>query len=110
MKTVLTLLLTAALFLPAMAFAQNGGQQDDKAAQQEANQAASVAMTGGTTQPQYTMTGMVSDNGKTFTSGDTSYVVDNPKSLKDHDNQNVTVRFQFNTDRNTLHIISITMP
>jgi hypothetical protein len=50
------------------------------------------------------MTGMVSDAGKTFTNNNTVWTVSNPKALKSYDNQNVTVRFQFNSDNNTIKI------
>ncbi len=108
MKTVMTVLLGVALSMAAIAFAQNmQPQQNDKHEQQEANQAAQENMTGTSAQPQHTMSGMVSDGGTRFTSDNTSYVVNNPNALKGQDNQSVTVRFLFNTDNNTIHIISV---
>jgi hypothetical protein len=104
---VMTAVLAVALSIPAIAFAQNSGQQDDKNLQEEQNQAAMANMTGGDDQIKHTMSGMVSNNGTTFTSGDTSYVVNNPKSLQAYDNQSVGVSFQFNSDNNTIHIISV---
>jgi len=108
MKKLITLFLGIVLFIPAMTFAQNSQQQqDDKNVQQEQNESAQTAVTGGGTQPRHTMSGMVSDAGNALTSGDTSYVVDNPKVLMDHDNQTVSVEFVFDTDTNTIHIISV---
>jgi len=107
MKKLVIALLAAVLFIPAIAFAQNSQQsQDEKNAQQERNQAAQVDEMGGTTLPKHNMTGMVSDNGKTFTSDNKSYVVNNPKSLKNYNGQSVAVVFLFNTDDNTIRILS----
>ena len=53
------------------------------------------------------MSGMVSDGGRNLTSDNTSYVVNNPNALKDHDNQSVTVKFLLDTDKNMIHIISV---
>lgn len=111
MKTVLTACLALALSLPVMAFAQSTQQQEDqqdqKHMQQDANQAAQVNETGSTTMPRHHMMGMVQDNGKRLVSGDTSYLVDNPRALKNYQNQNVDVKFVFNTDQNTIHIQSV---
>jgi len=115
MKKMMMALLTMALALPMMAFAQSGqmqnGQpdqmQNNKRMQQEQSQAATVDQTGQSTLPKHTMTGMVSNNGKSFTSDNTTYVVNNPKTLKKYEDQNVSVRFQFDTDNNTIHIISV---
>jgi hypothetical protein len=106
MNKVTIAFLSIALFIPAVAFAQNGGQQDDKKMQEQQNQAAMASVTGENDQERHTMSGMVSNNGKMFTSGNTIYTVSNPKSLKAYDNQSVTVKFQFNTDSNTIHIVS----
>ena len=108
MKTVMTVLLGVALSVPAIVFAQNmQPQQNDKHERQEANQAAQENVTGGSTQPQHTMSGMVSNGGRNLTSDNTSYVVNNPNALKGHDNQSVTVKFLFDTDNNTIHVISV---
>jgi hypothetical protein len=107
MKTVMTVLLGVALSMPAIAFAQNTRQQNDKHQQQEANQAAQENVMGGSAQPQHTMSGMVSNDGRTLTSENTSYVVNNPNALKGRDNQSVTVKFLFDTDNNTIHIVSV---
>jgi len=110
MTRFITALLATALFLPAMAFAQNSSQSDTarQAQRQEANQAAQDQMDGGDTSPHHSMTGMVSDNGKTFTSNNTTWQVSNPHALKNYNNQNVTVKFQFNTDNNTIKIDKVT--
>jgi hypothetical protein len=47
---------------------------------------------------------MVSDNGTRFISDNVSYQVSNPDKLKNYDNQNVTVKVQFNTSKNTIRI------
>jgi hypothetical protein len=119
MKYMMTAFLAMILALPVLAFAQSGqmqndqqtqsGQmQNDQRMQQQAQQATQVDQTGQTTLAKHTMTGMVSDNGKGFTSDNTTYVVNNPKALKKYENQNVSVQFQFNTNNNTIHIISAT--
>ena len=105
MKKLLLALFAAALLLPAAAFAQNAqNDQANKKTQEEQNQAAQVSEMGSTTMPQHSMTGMVGQQGKTLTSDNTVYQVNNPGELKNYDNQNVTVTFQFNTDTNTIHI------
>jgi len=109
MKKVITVLLGVALYIPAIAFAQSSAQQNDKAKEQQQNQAAEMNENGSTTTPQHKMTGMVSNGGHMFTNGDTSYTVNNPNSLKQYENQTVAVVFQFNpNNNNTIHIISVT--
>lgn len=107
MKTVMTGFLAIGLFIPALTFAQSGQMQDDKNTQAQQNQSAQADQMGGTTQPKQTMTGMVSDSGKTFTSGTTTYTVSNPNSLKNYDNQTVSVRFLFNTGNNTIRVVKV---
>ncbi len=110
MKTLITACLALALSVPVMAFAQNTqqeNQQDQKEMQQQANQAAQVNETGQTTDPEHHMMGMVQDNGKRLVSGNTSYLVGNPHALKNYNNQNVDVKFVFDTSRNTIHIQSV---
>lgn len=98
-------LLAIALSVPVLAAAQSSDQQDTTKAQQtQANQAAMNDVAGMNTAPHRTMTGMVSDNGGRFTSDNVSYVVSNPDKLKNYDNQNVTVKVQFNTGKNTIKI------
>ncbi len=108
MTKVMTALLAVSLSFPAIALAQNNsGQQDDKATQEKQNQAAMANEMGTDTQPRQHMSGMVSDGGKNLTSDNKVYTVNNPKALKNYDNQSVAVVFQFNTDNNTIHIISV---
>ena len=106
MTKFLTGLLALALFVPAIAFAQDKSQPDSQsqAERQAANQAAADNVNGVDTSPHHTMTGMVSEGGKMFTSNNTTWHVSNPGALKNYDNQNVTVKFQFNTDNNTIKI------
>ncbi len=106
MTKFLTALLALALSLPAIAFAQNKSQPDtqSQAEQQSANQAAEDQVDGVDTSPVHTMVGMVSEGGKTFTSDNTVWQVSNPNALKSYDNQNVTVKFQFNTTNNTIKV------
>ncbi|MGC2108466.1 MAG: hypothetical protein WA655_03050 [Candidatus Korobacteraceae bacterium] len=113
MKKLMIAVLAVGLSVPAIAFAQdtaqqpNSAQQNNKTMQQGQNQAAETDQMGMNTQPQHTMAGMVSNGGKTLTSGDTSYLVNNPKALKKYDNQSVSVKFQFNpNNNNTIHILS----
>ena len=103
---LLTGLLALALFVPAIALAQDKSQPDSQsdAQQQRANQAAADKVNGVDTSPNHSMTGMVSDGGKTFTSDNTVWHVSNPNSLKSYDNQTVTVKFQFNTDSNSIKV------
>ena len=104
--TALLALVALAVFVPAMALAQNTNQPDTpaQAQQQEANQAAMDQVDGVDTSPHHEMTGMVSDNGRKFTSNNTVWSVSNPGALKDYNNQNVTVKFQFNTSNNTIKV------
>jgi len=104
--TALLALVALAVFVPAMALAQNTNQPDTpaQAQQQEANQAAMDQVDGVDTSPHHQMTGMVSDNGRKFTSNNTVWSVSNPGALKDYNNQNVTVKFQFNTSNNTIKV------
>jgi uncharacterized protein YfaP (DUF2135 family) len=108
MTKMTTALLAIALSVPAASFAQSMGQQDTSdahAQQQKANQAAANDMNGMDTAPHQTMTGMVSGDGKTITSTDnTVYQVSNPNALKNYLNQNVTIRYQFNTGKNSIKV------
>lgn len=75
--------------------------------QQQQNQAAETSEMGGNLQAKHTMSGMVGSNGSTLTSNDKVYTVKNPKALKAYDNQSVTVTYHFNTDQNSIHILSV---
>ncbi len=113
MRKLMTALLAMALAIPMLAFAQSGQMQneqtqDQKNTQAEQNQAASIDQTGQTTMPEHSMTGMVSNGGQSFTSDNKTWVVENPKKLKNYDNQNVSIEFKFDTERNTIHIQSVT--
>ena len=106
MNKVTTALLAIALSLPALAMAQSSSNSQDSSQvkQEQANQAAMNNVDGMNTSAHKTMTGMVTDNGRRFTSDNVSYQVSNPGSLKNYDNQNVTVKVQFNTTKNTIKI------
>jgi hypothetical protein len=107
MKKLMVAVFVMALFVPAIALARSSGQQDDKNTQAQQNQAAQTDQMGGNTMPKHNMSGMVSNDGKTFTSDNKSYIVKNPKALKGYDNQSVAVEFRFNTDSNTIRILSV---
>lgn len=106
MTKLVTAFLTLALFLPVTAFAQQSSGTDTpkQAQQQEANQAAGASVTGTDIAPNHMMRGTVGDHGRTFTSDNTVWTVSNPHALKNYDNQEVSVRFQFNPDDNTIRI------
>ncbi len=107
MTKVTTALLAIALSVPAVAFAQSSSPQDNsqqQVQQEQANQAAANHTNGMNTSPHQMLTGTVSNGGKTFTSSDTAYQVSNPDSLKNYDGQTVSVKFQFNSENNTIRI------
>lgn len=107
MKKVTIALLAIALSIPVLAFAQNTHQGNKRLQQKEDNQAADVNMMGESMQVPHHMTGKVSDNGKNLTVGNTTWVVDNPNELKNYDGKMVSVKFQFHTSDNTLHVMSV---
>lgn len=108
MKKLTTALLGIALSIPTIALAQNSQQQqDEKNTQQQQNQAAMTDQMGGNTMPKHTMSGMVSNKGTNLTSDNKVYTVSNPKALKGYDNQSVSVEFRFNTDSNTIRVLSV---
>jgi len=108
MTKFVMLLLALALCVPAIGLAQgqNNGQQSSNSQmqQQSANQAAQNQVDGMNTSPHHTMSGMVSDGGKKFTSNNTTWEVSNPHALKNYNGQNVTVKYQLNSERNTIKI------
>jgi hypothetical protein len=109
MNKIMMALLALALSAPAIAFAQDSGQQDNqKLKQQEMNQSASDQVVGGDTAPHHRMSGTVSNGGQNFTSGDTTYLVENPGKLKGYDNQSVSIKFQFDPEKNKIHVDSVT--
>ena len=104
-----TALLAIALCLPALAFAQDSSQQQskDQVQQQQANQAAMNTTQGMNTSPHHEMTGMVNEDGTRFTSDNVSYQVANPDKLKNYANQNVTVKFQSETENNKIKVTKV---
>ncbi len=108
MKKLMTALIAIALSIPVITLAQNTDQQNSNQAQQEQNQAAETSQMGTSTLPQHSMSGIVGDDGKTLTSGDTKYKVSNPHTLKKYEKQTVSVVYQFDTDKNAIHIVSVT--
>ncbi len=112
MTKITTALLAIALSVPVAGFAQSSMSQQNQSAahaqQQEANQAASNDMNGMNTSPHQMMTGMVNADGKTITGTDnTVYQVSNPNSLKNYVGQNVSVKYQFNTENNSIKITKV---
>ncbi len=107
MKKVMLAFLAIALFIPAMAFAQANTQQSGKSQQAEQNQAAMNDEMGTATQPHHMMSGTVGDSGRSLTVGNTVYKVNNPNSLKNYDSQTVSVKYLFDTDTNTIHIVKV---
>jgi hypothetical protein len=109
MKKGMIVLLGLALSLPAMVFAQSSQSDDQsqKMQQNQANQASQIDETGVNTASVKHMTGMVSENGKRFTSDNTAYLVGNPKSLQKYDGQTVSVKFQFDPEKNQIHVLSL---
>jgi hypothetical protein len=102
-------LLAMALSTPGWAFAQNtqnAGQENKQVQKHEDNEDAEVNMMGGSMQVPHHVTGMVSNNGKNLTVGNTTYVVGNASKLKKYDGKTVSVKYQANTN-NTLHIMSV---
>jgi hypothetical protein len=109
MNKITIALLALALCIPAMAFAQQSGQQDNQQLkQQQMEQSAQEQVVGTDTAPHHMMSGTVSNGGQNFTSGDTTYVVANPNKLKSYDSQSVSIKFQFDTDSNQIHVDSVT--
>ena len=109
MNKITIAFLALALCIPAMAFAQQSGQQDNQQLkQQQMNQSAQEQAVGVDTAPHHTMSGTVSNGGQNFTSGDTTYVVANPDKLKSYDSRSVSIKFQFDTDSNQIHVDSVT--
>ena len=110
MNKLTTVLLAMALSAPGLAFAQNTQQsthQDSQQIQQhEDNQDADVNMMGSSMQVPHHATGMVSNNGKNLTVGNTTYAVSNSSKLKKYDGKTVSVKYQANTN-NTLSIMSV---
>lgn len=102
-------LLAVALSTPGWALAQynQNTQQENKQIQQHVdNEDADVNMMGESMQVPHHATGMVSNDGKNLTVGNTTYVVSNSGKLKQYDGKSVSVKYQANTD-NTLHIMSV---
>ena len=109
MNKIAIAFLALALCIPAMAFAQQSGQQDNQQLkQQQMNQSAQEQVVGTDTAPHHMMSGTVSNGGGNFTSGDTTYAVANPDKLKAYDTQSVSIKFQFDPDSNQIHIDSVT--
>jgi pyocin large subunit-like protein len=112
MRKIITTLFALALAVPMLAVAQSGQmqkqqQQYQNTTQADENQAAAISENGGTTMEPHHITGMVSNDGKNLTSGNTMYAINNPKELQKYNNQKVTAKFEFDTDTNTLHILSV---
>jgi hypothetical protein len=110
MNKLMIALLGLALAVPVMAVAQSSQSNDQQAQrheQQEQIQAAEVNDNGSSTLPVHHMTGMVSQNGERFTSDNTEYAVANPHMLKKYNGQTVSVKFDFNTQTNQIHILSV---
>jgi hypothetical protein len=115
MQKLMTALFALVLVTPMLAFAQSSQDQpaqqqmqDQKNTQAQQNQASAIDSTGQTTMPRHNMTGMVSDGGKGFTSDNKTYVVENPKKLAKYENQNVSIELEFDTEKNTIHVLSVT--
>jgi len=108
MNKITIALLASALCIPAMVFGQQAQQDNQQLKQQQMNQSSQEQSVGVDTAPHHMMSGTVSNAGENFINGDTTYVVANPDKLKGYDNQSVSIKFQFDTDSNQIHIDSVT--
>ncbi len=108
MNKITIALLGLALCIPALAFGQQAQQDNQQLKQQQMNESSQEQSVGVDTAPHHMMSGTVSNGGENFTNGDTTYVVANPDKLKGYDNQSVSIKFQFDTDSNQIHIDSVT--
>ena len=108
MKILLSILAACALSLMLMAQTQDTSKASGSQGTQNQQSQASTQTDQNANQ---TISGKVSNQGKTFTSDKgQSYTVDNPSSLQNYDNQQVAVIVQVDPNTGDLHIIHVQMP
>jgi hypothetical protein len=98
MKKLMIISFALALLMSAVAVAQYGAQQSDDSKSGMSMKAVSV-------------TGKISDDGKTFV-GDKdskSWTISNPDAIKGHEGHHVTLQAHLDADKNEVHVVSLKM-
>ena len=102
MKKLALILLALVLLASLSAFAQDPGTQGGMGQQASAEKASTKAVT---------LSGKVSDDGKSFVSGkdNKSWTVSNPEALKGHEGHEVTIKAHEDAAKNEIHVVSVKM-
>jgi hypothetical protein len=102
-KKLMLVTFGVTLMMSLMAIAQDTTKQDST--KQDSMTSAPMS-----TNPM-SISGKVSDDGKTFVSGkdSKSWSVSNPEALKGHEGHQVTVKANVNADKNEVEVLSVKM-
>ena len=101
MKKLLVLAFACALATSLLALAQETNKPDY--AKPDAPQAEKAAKA-------VSLTGKISDDGKTFVDKDgKSWTVSNPEALKGHEGHEVTLKVHADPTKNEVHVVSVKM-
>ena len=108
MKKLIFVTFGIALMMSLMAIAQETTKQDT--VKQDSMTSSPTSTSTLSTNPM-SISGKVSDDGKTFVSDNDSksWTVSNPEALKGHEGHQVTVSANVNADKNEVQILSVKM-
>ena len=108
MKKLIFVTFGIALMMSLMAIAQETTKQDT--VKQDSMTSSPTSTSTLSTNPM-SISGKVSDDGKTFVSDNDSksWTVSNPEALKGHEGHQVTVSANVNADKNEVQVLSVKM-
>lgn len=108
MKKLIFVTFGIALLMSLMAIAQETTKQDS--VKQDSMTSSPTSTSTLSTNPM-SISGKVSDDGKTFVSDNDSksWTVSNPEALKGHEGHQVTVSANVNADKNEVQVLSVKM-
>ena len=98
MKKLMIVTFALALVMSAVAVAQYSAQQPDNSKS-------------GTSMKAVSVTGKISDDGKTFVSDKDSknWTISNPDAVKGHEGHHVTLQAHVDVDKNEVNVVSLKM-
>jgi hypothetical protein len=108
LKKLIFVTFGIALMMSLMAIAQETTKQDT--VKQDSMTSSPISTSPISTNPM-SISGKVSDDGKTFVSDNDSksWTVSNPEALKGHEGHQVTVSANVNADKNEVQVLSVKM-
>jgi membrane protein implicated in regulation of membrane protease activity len=107
----LVLITFALLLVVSLTALAQYGNQSSTSQQSQSSMSQQTSTTGKATAKAVTLSGKISDDGKTFVSAkdNKSWTISNPDAVKGHEGHEVKVKAHEDAAKNEIHVVSLTM-